>query len=384
VTPAKPSLELLRSLTDEHVLRALIDEPRLTRAEIAARSGISKPTVGESVRRLTETGLLRDTGERTTGRGRIGTYYALADDLGVALVLGIAPEGVVAEAVDVHGQVLAREFEAVGRPAQPAQVAQALQAAARRAVDGGGYPARLAVVSAADPVDRGSGRLVHLPDAPFLVGELSPVEVLAPLVAGPVTVDNDVNWAARAECAAADRGELEDFAYLYLGEGLGCAVVADGEVRRGHGGLAGEIAHVLTRSPDGRAVAFTEVFAELQLRRPDSAAIDVPALLRAIDADGHRADGVIPALADAICGVLAALVALTDPRLVVVGGTWGTHPAVLQAVSDRSGRLPRPAPVRGASVATEPSLAGARHQALHGLRAVILNRGTAHPGADRR
>jgi predicted NBD/HSP70 family sugar kinase len=95
------------------------------------------------------------------------------------------------------------------------------------------------VVSEADPVDRRTGRLVQLPDAPFLVGELDPVEILAPLVAGPVSVDNDVNWAARAERAAVDAGELDDFAYLYLGEGLGCAVVADGEVRRGHGGLAG-------------------------------------------------------------------------------------------------------------------------------------------------
>ncbi|GAB3202476.1 ROK family transcriptional regulator [Geodermatophilus arenarius] len=372
MTPAKPSLELLRSLTDEHVLRALIDQGRLTRAEIAARTGISKPTVGESVRRLTEAGLLRDTGERTTGRGRIGTYYALAGDLGVALVLGIAPEGVVAEAVDVHGRVVAREAEAVGRPAQPDQVARALRAAARRAVDGGPGPARSAVVSAADPVDRGSGRLVHLPDAPFLVGELSPVEVLAPLVAGPVTVDNDVNWAARAERAAAAPGELEDFAYLYLGEGLGCAVVADGEVRRGHGGLAGEIAHVLTRSPDGRAVAFTEVFAELQLRRPDSTAVDVDALLGVVDAPGDRQGRVLAALAEAICGVLGAVVALTDPRLIVLGGTWGPRPAVVRAVSEALAHQPRGVPLQVARATAEPSLAGARHRALDDLRTSIL------------
>jgi predicted NBD/HSP70 family sugar kinase len=372
MTSAKPSLALLRSLTDEHVLRALIDERRLTRAEIAAHTGISKPTVGESVRRLTEAGLLRDTGERTTGRGRIGTYYALAGDLGVALVLGIAPDGVVAEAVDVHGQVVAREAEAVGRPAHPDQVAQALRAAASRAVAGSPGPARLAVVSAADPVDRGSGRLVHLPDAPFLVGELSPVEVLAPLVAGPVTVDNDVNWAARAERAAADPGELADFAYLHLGEGLGCAVVADGEVRRGHGGLAGEIAHLLTRGRAGRAVAFTEVFAELQLRRPDSTAIDVPALLRAADAATDRADGMLAALAEAVCGVLTALIALTDPQLVVLGGTWGPHPALLRAVSEALAHQPRAVPVLAARITTEPSLAGARHHGLHDLRTCLL------------
>jgi DNA-binding MarR family transcriptional regulator len=51
-TAAKPSLDLLRELSDEHVLRALIARDRMTRAELAAYTGISKPTVGESVRRL--------------------------------------------------------------------------------------------------------------------------------------------------------------------------------------------------------------------------------------------------------------------------------------------------------------------------------------------
>jgi predicted NBD/HSP70 family sugar kinase len=374
MNPAKPSLELLRSLTDEHVLRALIAQPRLTRAEIAARTGISKPTVGDSVRRLTEAGLLRDTGQRTTGRGRVGRYYALAEDLGVALVVGIAPEGVVAEAVNVYGQVVAREGAEVGRPARPDVVAGALHAVVGRVLADGVGPARMAVVSAADPVDRASGRLVHLPDAPFLVGELSPVEALAPVVAGPVTVDNDVNWAARAERAAAASEGLDDFAYLYLGEGLGCAVVADGEVRRGRSGLAGEIAHVLTRGPGGRAVPFTEVFAELRLRQPGSTAIDVVAVLQAVDADGDAADGVLPPLTEAICGVISALVALTDPQVVVIGGTWGPHPTVVQAVSDRSSRLPRHVPVQSAQVTLEPALTGAREEALRDFRAAILTR----------
>jgi predicted NBD/HSP70 family sugar kinase len=329
--------------------------------------------VGESVRRLTEAGLLRDTGERTTGRGRIGSYYALAPDLGVALVVGIAPEGVVAEAMDVRGQLVARGHEEVGRPARPEQVAQALRAVAERVLADTGR-ARLAVVSAADPVDRASGRLVHLPDAPFLVGELSPVEVLAPLLAGPVTVDNDVNWAARAERAASSPERLDDFVYLYLGEGLGGAVVADGEVRRGSGGLAGEIAHVLTRGPGGRAVAFTDVFADLCLRQHHSTALDVDRLLSAVDTDDDRADETLAALAEAVCGVISALVAVTDPQSVVVGGAWGTHPAVLQAVSDRAAELPRNVPLRPARITTQPALSGARAEALRDLRAAISTR----------
>ncbi|MBO0811788.1 MAG: ROK family transcriptional regulator [Microlunatus sp.] len=372
MTPAKPSLGLLRSLTDEHVLRALIAERRLTRAEIAARTGISKPTIGDSVRRLAEGGLVRDTGERTTGPGRIGTYYALAADLGAALVVGIAPEGVVAEVVDVYGDVVAREAEPVERPARPAQVARTLRSVATRVLSGGPGRIRLAVVSAADPVDRGSGRLVHLPDAPFLVGELSAVDVLAPVVAGPVTVDNDVNWAARAERADADPGTLDDFGYLYLGEGLGCAVVADGEVRRGHGGLSGEISQVITTGPAGRAVRFTQVFEELGLHRPGSTAIDADALLRAVgDHDDHGSPGILDALAEAIAGVLAALIALTDPRLVILGGTWGPDPAVLRAATQALARQPRSVPLQVAKIIDEPALAGARQRGVHDLRALL-------------
>ena len=52
VVPTKPSLDLLRSLSDEHVLRSLMSRRQATRAEIAVATGLSKPTVSESVRRL--------------------------------------------------------------------------------------------------------------------------------------------------------------------------------------------------------------------------------------------------------------------------------------------------------------------------------------------
>ena len=119
--PAKPSLELVRSLTDEYVLRTLMRHRRLTRAELAAETGISKPTAGESVRRLTEAGLVADTGERTAGgrgRGRVGSYYALAD-AGAALVVSIAPEGIVAERVDAYGDTVSRAEQDIGRPTRP-------------------------------------------------------------------------------------------------------------------------------------------------------------------------------------------------------------------------------------------------------------------------
>jgi predicted NBD/HSP70 family sugar kinase/DNA-binding Lrp family transcriptional regulator len=425
----KPSFDLVRLVTDEHVLRALMRDRRLTRAELASLTGISKPTAGESVRRLSERGLVVDTGERTPGgrgRGRVGSYYALAEDVGTALAVSIAPEGVVAERINAYGEVLARAERPVGRPARPDRVAAALRAAVaeaagstaagstaagstaagstavrRRAAEAeaarigtaevgaagsmvvrcraaeaeadgfgpAGFGARgavgarprLAVVSAADPVDRATGRLIHLPDSPFLVGELDPVALLAPEVDGPVIVDNDVNWAALAERAHAD------FAYVHLGEGLGCALVTGAEVWRGHAGLAGEIAHVITAGPDGAAIPFIEVFGRLGLRRPGSTAIDVERLL----AECVRAE-VRGAVAEAVAGVLAAVGAIADPELVVIGGPWGGHPDVLDAIRSAVARSRRPVRVRAAELTEEPSLAGARGNALHRLRAAIV------------
>ena len=86
-------------------------------------------------------------------------------------------------------------------------------------------------VSAADPVDQRTGRLVELPDSPFLTGELAPAEVLADLVEHPPTVDNDVNWAAVAEQRQGVATDLSEFGYCYLGAGLGLGLVSRGRVR---------------------------------------------------------------------------------------------------------------------------------------------------------
>lgn len=366
-----PTVDLVRSATDELVLAAFLEHRRLTRAEVAAVVGISKPTASESVRRLAEAGLLHDTGERTSGvRGRVGSYYALAADVGRALVVAIAPEGVVAEAITVHGDVAARAEQDVTRPADADQVAAAMRATAEHVSREPGGPIRLAVVSAADPVDRASGRLVHLPDAPFLIGDLDPTAALAGLVDGAILVDNDVNWAAQAErAAAAALGEtLDDFAYLYIGEGLGCAVVSDGQVRRGHTGLAGEIAHVVTTGPQGQAMHLTEVFASLDLRRPAGTAINVDALLEIMTGTDDPSSRRRSSVTSAVTGVLAALTALVDPQTVVFGGPVGGHPAFVEAIRERQTGTPREVAVRAAAVVAEPAITGARTHALDALR----------------
>jgi predicted NBD/HSP70 family sugar kinase len=78
------------------------------------------------------------------------------------------------------------------------------------------------------------------------------------------------------------------------------------------------------------------------------------------------------ALAQAVSGVLAVVAALVDPALVIVGGSWGSHPAILRGIREAAARLLRRVPIRAAHLTVEPSLTGARLDALTRLRAAIV------------
>ena len=288
------SLDLLRQLTDRHVIDQLLAEPVLTRAEIAARTGISKPTTSESVRRLVEAGLLTEAGQQQSGRrGRSGVFYALRDDVGNALAVDAGPDGLVAETLDVRGTVLRRIERATPSPVTAAQLDPLLTGLVADAIADRPGPIRAAALSVAGPVDRASGRLVHLPNSPFLVDELDPRRLLGDLLGDlpgeRLTIDNDVNWAALAEHRLGVAGDLGDFVYCHLGHGLGGAVVRAGEPVRGSAGLAGEIAHVLTLGPGLRPMRLIDCFGELDLLQPSSAAIDVGRVVDVLAGTG--ADG---------------------------------------------------------------------------------------------
>jgi predicted NBD/HSP70 family sugar kinase len=182
---------------------------------------------------------------------------------------------------------------------------------------------------------------------------------------GEVLVDNDVHWAARAERASGCAVGVDDFVHLHLGEGLGCAVVSDGEVRRGHRGVAGEIAHVVTAGPSGAAMPLTRVFAELGLRRSGSTAIDVDALAAADDR-------TTAALADAVSGVCLAAIAFGDPQLLVLGGPWGRRPAFVELIRERARGWPRRVSVEASTLEGAPELLGARLRAVELLRSAVV------------
>ncbi|HEY5980898.1 MAG TPA: ROK family transcriptional regulator [Microlunatus sp.] len=372
--PRRPTLSVVRELTDRHVVDQLLDTPELTRAELAGRTAISKPTISESVRRLSEAGVLEEAGQQSGRRGPAGTFYRLRADIGVAVAVSAGPDGVRAEVLDLQGRQLAGAHRAVTVPAIQAELEPILAATVADVVASAPGRVLAGTLSVAGPVDRATGSLVRLPDSPFLVDALDPVPLLTPLLGQPPVVDNDVDWAALAERTEGAARGLDDFVHLYLGPGLGGAVVGAGTVLHGGRGLAGEIAHVRTIGPGGRALRLIEVFAELGLRRPGSAALDVARIRTALDARTADDERVTTVVVTALAGVIASIGTVLDPQAVLVGGPWGDHPALAERLSPAVAALAAvPTEVRFAELGADAPHRGARRAAVRSARAALID-----------
>lgn len=385
--PRQPSLGVVRELTDQHVIGQLLAAPELTRAELAARTSISKPTISESVRRLTEAGMLAEGGQQTGRRGPAGTFYRLRSDVGVAVAASAGPDGVLVEVLSARGDLLRRTHRPVAVPTTRSALEPLLAEATRASLAGAPGPALAATLSVAGPVDRATGRLVRLPDSPFLADDLDPVPLLAPLLGVPPTVDNDVDWAALAERAEGSADGLDDFVYVFCGPGLGGAVITSGAVLHGGRGLAGEIAHVRTLGPGGRALRLVEVFAELGLRRPGSAALDVDRIRTVLDGSTAHDRETGAAVVTALAGVIASIGTVLDPQSVVVGGPWAGHPTLTGRLPDAVAELAAvPTEVRFATLGPDAPQLGARRAAVHAAQAALtgkLSAATALPNGGR-
>ena len=382
-SPALPSMGLLRELTDQIVLDTVFAHAPITRAEVAQRTGISKTTVSEAVRRLERVGLLTEAGAQRGRPGRVGTYYRVAADAGFVLAVELNQAGVMVCTADVLGTPLRELAVPPVAVREPDQVAAQLRAVVAEAIAEGraGHQRLLAVgVSVAKPVDPVSQRVIDLVDTPYPEGRLQPGEVLGDLIEGvPLLVDNDVNLAAIAERWHGAAREVSSFAYVYLGAGMGLGLVIDDKLIRGARGVAGEIGYLSvasTKAGPGRHTFARAVAAggfgpaDPRDAVPQDTVTVARQVLDLAERGDPRARAIVADEARTIGEAVAAVCAVVDPELVILGGPIGAHPALLAPVRATVAELaPLPPRVDTGALGDGASLQGALVLALQRGRA---------------
>src|SRR5947208_12024751 len=241
--PAIPPL--LKHLNERTVLETIREGAPISRAEISARAGISKPTVSLALRSVVKRGLVRETSP-DPGRPPYGAvYFEPAPDAAFVLGFDLGAHFLRGAACDLAGEIRARED--VELPSTDAETAIETIAALRTSlVQATELPEELidgVVVGIPGVVEPDTGRINLAENVPGL--EDRPLDAeLQERLGLPVTLENDINLAALGERWRGIARGVDDFAFLSVGTGLGAGLVLRGELHRGHHGSAGELDYV--------------------------------------------------------------------------------------------------------------------------------------------
>jgi len=165
--------------------------------------------------------------------------------------LGIDLGGTFARAavVDERGAILAAARTALAERS-PAAVVEAIAQAAQEAQAAAGVPVRAIGVGAAGQIPVDSGLIAVAPNLGWRNVPLG--TLLSERLGHPVRLVNDLSAAAWGELhAGAGRG-AQDLLVVFVGSGVGSAIIANGQLLRGANGVGAELGHVKV-VPDGRA-----------------------------------------------------------------------------------------------------------------------------------
>lgn len=373
---------LLKRLNEETVLETIRSGAPISRAEIARRAGISKPTVSLALRTLLEAGLVREAADGPPGPTYGALYFEPVAEAALVLGVDLGARFLRGAVSDLSGAVRARhDVELAGADAESALAAIVeLRDALSRAAGLATGLIDQVVVGVPGVVEELTGAIRLATNVPGLDGRRYGPE-LEERLGARVTVENDVNLAALGEGRHGVARGADAFVFLSVGTGLGAGLVLRGELQRGHHGAAGELDYVrvgLEQEVDPCAAALASVAERLAKRA--STTLQPPFDARSIFAAARSGDAVARDVvleeARRIALHIAPIAAVTDVGLVVLGGGIGANAQLLDDVRPLLAKwLPYPPRVEISSLGDGAVLMGALAVGLESaLDRVFLSR----------
>lgn len=228
------------------ILRAVVAAPEpLSRAALATRTHLTKPTVSKLVEELLEARLVQEGAPLRLGTGRPMVPLRPAGGTLLAIGIEVAADHVACLGTDLTGAPLAHRVEYLPVTSATAEdaVARCAELVARVRQEAGDLPVAGVVAAIPGRISPEDGRVLSAPnlgwtDVPF-VGRLREHPALEGL---EVRAQNDNRLSVLTEI---DRRPDESFIYIRGSTGVGGAVVLGGQLLDGLHGWAGEFGHTV-------------------------------------------------------------------------------------------------------------------------------------------
>ncbi len=242
---AKVDSRAMREMNRALLLGMIRRETTVTRTDLARRSALTKPTVSAIVDALITDGLVREVGFgiSPSKKGRRSRLLELNDSAAAFVGVHFGVRHTALAVADARGQIRSMKTSGSLR-GQPDRAVQALRPMVKEALRDAKLPrSRLAGigVAVAGLVDHSTGACVLAPNLQWYDVPLR--ETLTREFQVPVAVRNVMHAGAIAEGRLGAAQGVRSFAWVYVGSGIGAAIVVDGRVYYGKQGYSGELGH---------------------------------------------------------------------------------------------------------------------------------------------
>lgn len=224
------------------VLRTVYEAGEISRADVARRTHLTRPTVSDSVLRLMEEGLVQEVGLGPSTGGKQPTLLRVPDNARCLIGIDLTGDSFSGALLNLRGKIMRKaEIPVNGNNGEGALQAvysllDELSASTPNPLLGIG-------ISTPGLVDLHAGTVL---EAVNLGWENLPLkELLGSRYSVPVFVTNDSQSAALAEYTFGEHEGLLNLVMLNVGRGIGAGIVLNGDLFYGDGFGAGEIGHVV-------------------------------------------------------------------------------------------------------------------------------------------
>ena len=398
------SSRTLRVNNERVLLERLRASGAASRAELARVTGISKPTVSAALGSLERAGLVRETGEMTatSGRGRSAVLYEVNPAAGHVVGIDIGRSRIRVALADLEGGIRGRREvpNDVDAAAGPEPIVAGAARLAREVADESGLAwseVVHTVVGTPGVFDAASNEVRYAGSLPGW-GRTGVVDSLRGELGTSLSVHNDANLAALGEYAFGAGQGCPLLVYLMVGTGIGAGIVVDGKLFPGANGAAGEVGYLPYPDAGPQPRAARPEPSEPKPQEPyyqrgvlDEAA-GGSAVTALAEAAGMAAPGGPKEVFDAaragnaaaiqavrgeaarLAHVVAAIAAMIDPALVILGGGVGDNTDLLldPIYEALSALTPLRPPISAASLGGDAVLIGAIATALTTARELVF------------
>ncbi len=241
----------VRKMNRSLILAVFRTQKTLSRAQLAAQTGLNPSTVSKIIYELIQEKLIHETTLSQNGTGRPGLMLELNPKGGCALGIEINVDYIELLLTDFSANALWRKKQDT-KPgaAQDVIMNQVIELVKEASSFIQSHKLPLLGVGVGVPglVDVASGLLRVAPNLNWV--EIPVRDILANYFTCPIYVENEANAAALGEYYFGTVRNVKNFIYLSSGIGLGSGIVIGGQLFRGMFGFAGEAGH-MTLDPNG-------------------------------------------------------------------------------------------------------------------------------------